>query len=181
MNEPADPTTVELYLQGGYVSGRTHQIGQRRRLVDVLNGQEAVFELESAQLTLASSDTIRVLPNIAVDKSSILAAVPHETREQLRQRAILNTGISRSRGTQTRIGLLLTPLYVEGTAHMATEASMLRTGVKTFPRFFPLTSTVLYVPDGEALELPVLLVNRDSVSAISPVAESMPNAAGFGL
>jgi hypothetical protein len=166
MNENKEPISVELYLQGGHLTGRTHQVEKRRRLVDVLNGPESVFEIESAMLTLTANGATRVLPSIAVDKTSILAAAPHETHEQVRRRALLNAGISRSL-TTTPIGLLMTPLYVEGTAHVAPGAGQARPDLTGFARFFPLTAAVLYLPDGRAVKLPVLLVNRDCVSAIS--------------
>jgi hypothetical protein len=182
MNEAARaPLLVEVYVQGGHIAGLTHQVEERRRLVDILNAQDAIFELQSAKLTLASSGLPRFFPVLSIDKKSILAAIPHETQDQLRQRAMLNTGIGRSATLQAQMGFLLLSLYIEGTAHVAPGAGKLRPDPRVFTHFFPLTSATLYLPDGDPLEVPVLLLNRDALVSISLLSEaSMSRPGSFG-
>jgi hypothetical protein len=165
-NQPA--LLVELYLKDGHISGLTDQVEQRRRLVDVLNGPDRFFSLDQAKLTLYASGGARFVQAMTVDKSAIILAVPHEIHEQLRLRAILNTGISAGRSTvQTQLGLVIPPLYVEGTAHLLPGAGKLRPDLASFSRFFALTSAQVTLQDGSNLELPVVLINRDGVAAVS--------------
>lgn len=163
---------MEVYLHGGHVSGVTRQVEQRKRLVDVLNAPDTLFELESAKLTIAAGDEPRYFPIMAIDKGAILAAIPHETREQMRHRALLNTAIGRSMTRQAQMGFLLPPLYVEGTAHVSAGAGKLRPNPAVFARFFPITGAALYLPDVDPLELSVVLLNRDNLASISLLSDT---------
>jgi hypothetical protein len=168
------PLLVQLFIQGGHISGVTRHVEERRRLVDVLNGPDANFEIEEAKLTLSPSGLARHFPTLTIDKKAILAAVPHETQDQVRQRAMLNTGMGRAATLQATMGFLLPPLYIEGTAHIAPGAGRLRPDPRVFTRFFPITSALCYLPDGEPLELEVLLLHRDAIASISLLSSAPP-------
>ena len=43
----------------------------------------------------------------------------------------------------------------------------LRADPELFTRFFPMTEGRLYLPDGKAVEAPVILLNRDHLVAVS--------------
>jgi hypothetical protein len=167
-----EPLLVEVYLKGGHVSGLTRLVEERVRLVDLLNNPDSLFELESAKLTAGDSGVARFLPSLVIEKSAILVAIPHETQDQLRHRAMLNTGLGRTT-KQAQISVLLPPLFVEGTAHFAPGTMRFRPSLNTFTHFFPLTSAVIHLPDGESVEQPVILVNRDGVAALSLPQESL--------
>ncbi len=166
------PLLVEFYLQGAHVSGVSRQVEQRRRLVDVLNGQEGTFELDSAKLTIQSSGMPRFFPTLSLQKRSIIAAIPHETQDQVRMRAVLNSGMGRAGTMQAQIAVLVPPYYIEGTAHMAPGSGKLRPDPAVFTHFFPITAAQLFLPEGQSLELPVLLVNRDCISAMALLSEA---------
>jgi hypothetical protein len=169
---------VELYIKGGHVNGVTTQVEGRRRLVDVLNGPESMIELSDAKLTLATNGMARFFRSLSIAKSAMLAAIPHETQEQMRQRAMLNTGLGRSTTLEAQLGLLVPPLYVEGSAHLAPGAGKLRADLKTFTPFFALTSASLYLPEGDVVEADVILLARDAVVSTSVISE--PSMTGFG-
>jgi hypothetical protein len=173
LNEGMRPGSllVELYIRGAHVNGVTTQVEGRRRLVDVLNSPEAMIELTDAKLTVATNGMSRFYRTLSIAKGSMLAAVPHETQDQMRQRAMLNTGLGHSTTMEAQLGLLLPPLYIEGTAHMAPGAGKMRADLKTFTPFFALTAASLYLPEGDVVELPVVLVNRDAAVVTSIISE----------
>ena len=74
--------------------------------------------LESALLTLGHTSEPRAFDSIALQKREVLVAIPRETEEQRRQRAIANTGVANLSSVRVRIGVYLAPLYVEGEAHI---------------------------------------------------------------
>ena len=181
MNEGmrAGALLVELYIKGGHVNGVTAQVEGRRRLVDVLNSPESMIELTDAKLSIATNGMARFFRALSIAKSSMLAAVPHETQDQMRQRAMLNTGLGHATTMQAQLGLLLPPLYVEGTAHVAPGAGKMRADLKTFTPFFALTASSIYLPEGDVVEMPVVLVNRDAVVVTSIVSEPAMSNPGF--
>ena len=170
---------VELYIRGGHVNGMTTQVEGRRRLVDVLNGPESMIELTDAKLTLTGNGMARFFRTLSIAKSSMLVAVPHETQEPMHQRAMLNTGLGQSTTREAELGLLLPPLYIEGTAHLAPGAGKMRTDLKTFTPFFALTSASLYLLEGDVVEMPVVVVNRDATVVTSIISEPALSNLGF--
>src|SRR3989304_4274300 len=91
-----DRLLVEVILTGGQLAnGYTEQVGERRRLVDVLNSPEEIFELEAATVASTPGAKPRAFPTLAIEKRAILAAIPRETEEQARRRVVLATGVGR--------------------------------------------------------------------------------------
>jgi hypothetical protein len=96
MNEVDAPLLVELFLNGARIKGLCRGVGRRRRLAELLNTPTDVFELESAVVTLAVGAPMHA-PSLAIEKRSIIAAIPWETREQDRLRALDTSTLGRRR------------------------------------------------------------------------------------
>jgi hypothetical protein len=171
----SQPLLVELFLANGRIRGLTSQVEQRRRLVDVLNSSDEAFHLDGARVSVGAGEP-RDLPNLNVEKRAIIAAIPHETEEQLHQRAMLRMMVGATPTKTARVTVLLPPFIAEGVAHMPASVGNLRgqlhadTGM--FNRFMTMTEARLVLPNGTAIDVPVLFVNRDLVAAMTSPVES---------
>ncbi|HLG12490.1 MAG TPA: hypothetical protein VI876_12090 [Dehalococcoidia bacterium] len=174
MNQNEAPLLVELFLNGARIKGLCRQAGRRRRLAEILNTPDDVFELESAVVTLSVGAPMHA-PSLAVEKKSIIAAIPWETREQDRQRALDASTLGRAQTTPMPVVAFSPPYVFSGTAHMpasyVTTRGKLHPDPSVFLHFFPVTKAHMTLADGSQLEAPVLLVNRESVSAMGRAAE----------
>jgi hypothetical protein len=173
----ANPHTllVELFLSNGRLQGLTHEVRDRRRLVDVLTEASPTFRLESARVLLGSSSEPREFPHLNVEKRAILAAIPRETEAQIRQRTMLTTMVGRTSTHMIEATLLLPPFLAEGSIHVPQSVggigSKLTADAQIFARFISVTGARLTLPGGAVVETPVLLVNRDLIAGISAVEE----------
>jgi len=171
----SQPLLVELFLENARIRGLSNQVEERRRLVDVLNSDDEAFHLNQANVSLGAGAP-RDLANLNVEKRAIVVAIPHESEEQLRQRAMLRMTVGASPTKPAEITVLVPPFVAEGTAHLPPSVGTLRgnlhanTGV--FNRFLTMTDAKLILPNGSAIEAPVMLINRDLIAAISSPAES---------
>jgi hypothetical protein len=172
---------VELFLSNGRVHGLTHEVHDRRRLVDVLTEPGPVFTLEAAKVLLGSSSSAREFPSLNVEKRAILAAIPHETQQQQRQRTMLTTMVGKSQTRAIQATLLLPPFIAEGSVHVPQSVggigSKLTADAQLFPRFISVTGATLILPGGTEVQSGVLLVNRDLIAGISAVEEKRHPAA----
>jgi len=167
MNQDASPLLVELYLERAHISGACHDVQERRRLIDVLNHQDETIELHDVQVSLGSG-VARHYEEMHVAKSSILAAVPRETQEQSRRRAVLTNIAGKQETRQMSLALLLPPIAVEGAAHMPVGAGA--KSIKSFSKFFSLTGATLAMTGNADRELDVVIVCRDHVLAMSELS-----------
>lgn len=159
------------------VRGVTTLVSGRRRLVDLLNNSEEMFQLESVTLTpppgapppQGSEDPRRRrFASLVIEKEAIYLAMPLETPEQLRARAVLATLVGRLATVRVPLTVLLPPLIIEGVGHLPPGFGQVRADPEMFSRFFPLTDVRLVLSDGSAREgLPIVLLNRDQVAAMS--------------
>ena len=174
MNELDAPLLVELFLNGARIKGLCREVGRRRRLAEVLNTPSDVFELESAVVTLSVGAPMHA-PSLAIEKRSIIAAIPWETREQNRHRALETSTLGRAQTTPMTMVAFSPPFVFSGTAHMpagyVTTRGKLHPDPNIFAHFFSVTGAQMTLPDGSQLEAPVIIVNREAVSAMSRVAE----------
>jgi hypothetical protein len=168
MNQELSPLLVEIFLERAHILGVCRQVQERRRLIDVLNGQDDMLEIEQARVSLGSSEP-KNYETLSVLKSSILAAVPRETQEQNRRRAVLTNMMGRQETRQKQISLIVPPLVLDGSAHISAGAGGAMS-VKTFSKFFPLTGATLAISGQANRELDVVLVSRDHIIAMSVVA-----------
>ena len=173
----ANPNTllVELFLSNGRVHGLTHEVRDRRRLIDVLTESSSVVRLESARVLLGSSPAGREFASLNVEKRAILAAIPHETQQQQRQRTMLTTTVGKYETRAMRATLLLPPFIAEGSMHVPQSVGnigdKLTADAQIFARFISVTGAKLILPGGTEIETPILLVNRDLIAGISVVDE----------
>jgi hypothetical protein len=164
MNQEPAPLLVELYLERAHIIGVCRQVQERRRLIDVLNHQDDTIEIEEARVSLGSGVS-KQYETIQIQKSAILAAVPRETEEQNRRRAVLTNMMGRQETRQKSLALILPPLAIEGQAHVAGGAGAL--SVKIFTKFFPLTAATLSMAGNADRQLGVIIVSRDHVLGMS--------------
>jgi len=167
MNQQIAPLLVELYLERAHIVGICREVQERRRLIDVLNHQGETLELEDARVSLGNGVT-KEFETLNVQKSSILAAIPRETDQQSRRRAIMTNVAGKQETRQMSLTLVLPPLSVEGVAHVPPGAGA--TSIKAFTKFFSLTGATLSMAGNADRELEVIFVSRDQVMALSEAA-----------
>ncbi len=164
------PLLVELYLAQARIAGLNFQTEERRRLIDVLNAQEDAIQLEDVRVALVGGQK-RELPKIMVEKRAIIAAVPRETSEQSRQRLMERNVMGHAETQPLNLTLIIPPFVAEGTTHLLGGRQAVRKRLRADPdlfgRFFSMTDGRLYLPDGNVLEAPVILLNRDNLVAVS--------------
>jgi hypothetical protein len=170
-----NPLLVELFLSNGRVHGHTHEVRDRRRLIDVLTESSPSFRLEAAKVLLGSSPDGREFASLNVEKRAILAAIPRETEQQQRQRTMLTTMVGKSQTQAIHATLLLPPFIAEGSIHVPQSVgnigNKLTADAQIFARFISMTGARLTLPGGTDVETPVLLVNRDLIAGISVIEE----------
>jgi hypothetical protein len=108
---------------------------------------------------------------MTLSKDAILVAIPRETNEQVRMRSIQSTMVGHPSTMQARMAILVPPLLVEGIAHGPSGSTRLTPDPAIFSRFFSVTDAMITLADGSSEAMPVALVNRDAVAAMTLVAE----------
>src|SRR5438270_6659990 len=106
MNQEMAPLLVELYLERAHVVGVCRDVQERRRLIDVLNHQDDMIEIEDARVSLGSGAT-KQYETLRVLKSAVLAAVPRETEEQSRRRAVMTNVMGKQETRRLSLVLIL--------------------------------------------------------------------------
>jgi hypothetical protein len=176
----ASPLLVEVFLANGRIRGLTHEVHSRHRLVDVLGAASQSLALKSVQTRLGASMNAREFVTLNIEKRAIVAAIPHETKQQERERSVLTTTVGKSQTQPLHATLILPPFVAEGSIHVpfgfAGIGTKLTANPQIFGPFVPVTGARLTLPGGETLEAPVLLVNRDLIAAISVSEEKRPAA-----
>jgi len=171
----ASPLLVELFLTNGRIRGVTHEVRGRKRLLDVLTDGGPSLRLESANVLFASTSGARELASLNVEKRSIVAAIPHETQQQLRERSMLTSTVGKYQTQPLHAVLLLPPFIAEGSIHVPSSVgsigARLTADAQIFASFVSVTGAKLSLPGGSEIESPVLLVNRDLIAGISVVDE----------
>lgn len=163
-----EPLRIELYLEHSHIVAVCRQVGELRRLVDILNHGDEMLELEEASVTLSPALEPRTYAKLTVPKVSILAAVPHETPDDNRRRTLLANIVAKPEKTQKALTLIVPPLIIAGSTHISVGGAQRRFG-DVFARFFPVTSATVSI-DGQADGTrPVILVGRDHVVGTSPL------------
>jgi hypothetical protein len=175
MDDREAPLLVELFLHGATIKGLSREVGRRRRLVEILSTPGDVFELESAVVTLKVGAPMHS-PSLSVEKKSIIAAVPWETKEQDRQRALDTSMLGRSQTTPVPVVTFSPPFVVSGVAHLPqgyiNPRRTLHPDPSVFLHFFPVTQARMTLADGSQVQAPVIIVNRECVSAMGRAAEA---------
>lgn len=163
---------VELLLHGARIEGYCGQVELRRRLSEVLNTPGDVVELDDAVAKMTLGESLQT-PSITVEKRAIIAAIPWETSEQDRQRALATSMTGRAKTIQLPVVVLSPPFVIAGNAHLpgGYGTSTLRPDPNVFAHFFSMTNARITLEDGAFLDAPVVLVNRDAVSAMARTTE----------
>src|SRR5690242_10833039 len=89
MNQEAESLLVELYLPDAHIFGACRQVAEHRRLLDVLNHQDSMLELDQVSVSFGKDTEPRSYETLLIAKSEILVAVPRETTQQSRRRAVI--------------------------------------------------------------------------------------------
>jgi hypothetical protein len=171
MNQEPGPLVVELYLEGARAIGICRQVQERRRLIDILNTQDAILEMEEASVLIQGAREPHQYPTLAVIKQTIIAAVPRETQDQTRLRAVF-TMMGKQATTQQHVSLVVPPLRVEGTAHLSMSAGATVNLTERMSKFFPITGATMAANHEEERQLDVILVSRDHVVGTSVLPAS---------
>jgi hypothetical protein len=172
MKQTDSALLVEVFLHGARIEGYSTQVEMRRRLSEVLNTPDEILELERAVARTGHGGPLE-MPSITIEKKSIIAAIPWETQEQNRQRALATSMTGRAKTIQLPVLVLSPPLVISGTAHLpgGFGTSALRADASLFAHFFSITDARVTREDGTFLDAPVVLVNREVVSAMARTAQ----------
>jgi hypothetical protein len=163
---------VEAYLDRARLVGLLANIGQNRRLVDVLANQDVSFELEWAEARLTSGSEGYRFKAVTVKKADLLYAIPRETAEQIKARALFRTGMSTQTAAAMDVGILLKTCHIAGTALVAPGMNRMKIDASAFPGFFALSGAVITQPDGTKAQEQVVVVNREAIIALGRPNES---------
>lgn len=174
MNRPGDaqsaessPIFVDVVLNGTLLHGRLREIDSGRRLVDTLNSNDASLKLTLVKITDWEGRSLAFLPELAIEKQHILAAIPAETEDYRRQRRVSAMGMAHSSMKAVPLLALLPPLVIEGVAYVHPHVIALRPDASIFGRFIPLTDAVLRLTTQITIDTAIAVVNRDMIAAIS--------------
>jgi hypothetical protein len=142
-----------------------------RRLAELLtSGGDQFVLLKQVSISDLAGAGIETFPELPVDKSEIIAAVPFETPEELRQQQARRTGLPRPHLMQVPVVALLPPLVIRGTAYLPPPASVVR--AQMLGQFFTLTHVRMRLPSGESVTAEVMVVNRDRLGGITKLTEA---------
>ncbi len=157
---------VEAYLDRARLTGLLANIGQNRRLVDILTNQDATLELEWAEARLSGGTEGYRFKSVVIKKSDLLYAIPRETSDQVKARALFRTGMSKQDSASMEVGILLRSCHLSGTTLLPPGMNRTKVDSSAFPRFFAVTAAQLHHEDGTQTEEPVVIVNRDAIIAL---------------
>lgn len=164
---------VEVFLDRARVFGVLPNIGQNRRLVDVLNSTDLTFELQLAEARLHGGQQSQRYKSVTLKKQDVLYAIPRETQDQLRARALYRTGMSVRTTAPLPLSLLLPGYLVRGTAYVSPAlANRATIDPEALPVFLPLTDATIGLADGTNHSEAVVIVNRAAVLALGRAAEA---------
>jgi hypothetical protein len=163
---------VEAYLDRARLTGLLANVAQNRRLVDILGNQDTSFELEWAEARLTGSSSSYRFKSVNVKKSDLLYAIPRETTDQLKARALFRTGMVNQATEAMELGVLLKTCHISGRALVPPAMNRGKVITSAFPGFFALTGAMITQPDGTTTEEQVVIVNRDAIIALGRPDES---------
>jgi len=166
MTNQQSSLVVELFLDRARVIGLIPNVSQNRRLVDVLGNQDLSIELEEAEARLAGGSQSYRFSSMSLKKSDVLFAVPRETPNQIKARAMYRTGMSTQAQTSMPIGVLLSTCHIAGKTYVSSSMSRQKLEVASFSHFFAIAEASITQADGSKSEEPVVIVNRDAILAI---------------
>jgi hypothetical protein len=111
-------------------------------------------------------------PTLAIIKHSIIAAVPRETKEQNRMRAVLTNMMGKQNTAQQTVSLIVPPLTIEGAAHMPMGAGVQVNLTERLSKYFPVTMATVSTPYEADRQMEVVLVSREHVvgTSVAPVS-----------
>lgn len=157
---------VEIYLDRARITGLLPNVSQNRRLVDVLGNQDLSFQLESAEACLAGGEQPYRFKSMTIKKSDVLYAIPRETQDQIRARALYRTGMSTQATASTPLAVLLNTCHISGKALVPPSMNRQNLEATSFPSFFALTGATITQADGSTSKEQVVIVNRDAILAL---------------
>jgi hypothetical protein len=163
---------VEAYLDRARIIGVLPGITQNRRLVDLLCTQDAAIVLDLAEARLTGGSQGYRFKSVTVRKADLLYAIPRETSEQLRARALMRTGMPTQTSLPMALAVLLPTCHIAGTTLIPTAMSRPNVEASQFPHFFAITGAVITQADGTSREEQVVIVNRDAIVALGRPNES---------
>ena len=162
---------VEAHLDRARIVGLLPNLTQNRRLVDILGNQDATFELEWAEACLSGGSERYGFKATAVKKTDLLYAIPRETDEQVKSRALYRTGMSNQALESLAVGVLFSTCHIAGTALLPPGMNRQKLDVASFPRFFAISGAIVTQADGTTTSEQVVVVNGQAILAIGRPAD----------
>lgn len=161
---------VEAVLATMRIRGLLKNVPANRRLVDVLSSQDAVVELHSAEVRRHAAAEAQKFPSLLVRKDDLIYAIPRETAEQVRTRALSRTGMVTPIGRRAPVTVMTSGYVLSGTATLPPGMNPARLEIAMLPHFFALAGASVTDDDGSVTEEEVIVVNRGQVVALARAA-----------
>lgn len=161
---------VEAHFAAMRVTGVLRNLAPNRRLVDVLSTQEPGLELHTAEVRRGPAAMLTRFPSLQVRKDDLVYAIPRETAEQVRARAMSRTGMMTPLGQRAPITVMTPCGVIAGTVTLPPGMNLARIEMAMLPNFFALAAATITDADGNTAEEEVAVVNRGQVVALARAA-----------
>jgi hypothetical protein len=180
--------TVDLLLSAYRLVGVSYQVTEKLRLSDVLNSRSDTFVLRHASVLSLKGQVMASLPEVAVQKSQIMAAIPKESEDYRHQHQIFRVGIVKPTLVHVPVLALLPPYAATGKVHVAPNSDLADLAHSGLLGFFAVTDTVIFSGDERLYQGPIVLLNRDLIGMLgqtgqeehdpAPAREAQPEESG---
>ncbi len=171
----AGPTgvTVDLLLPGYRLIGVSYQVTEKVRLSDVLSARGETVLLRHASVLSLKGQVIASLPEVTIEKSQLIAAIPKESEDYQHRQRLFRAGMTKPMLVRSPVLALVPPYAATGKVHLPPNSDLSDPAHSGLGRFFPLTDAVLFMGDDRLYQGPVVLVNRDLVAMLGRTGEDI--------
>ena len=165
--------TVDFLLSGYRLVGVSYQVNEKVRLSDVLSSRSETIVLKHASVLGLKGQVMASLPEITVEKSQIVAAIPKESEEYKHQQQLFRVGMVKPTLVRIPVLALLPPYAATGRVHLPPNSDLSDPVHSGLTRFFPLTDAVLFMGEERLYQGPVVLVNRDMLAMLGRTGDEI--------
>jgi hypothetical protein len=165
--------TVDLLLPAYRLIGVTYEVTEKLRLSDVLNSRSDTFVLRHASVLSLTGQVMASLPEVAVQKGQIMAAIPKESEDYTHQHQIFRVGMVKPTLVRVPVLALLPPYAATGKVHVPPNSDLSDLAHSGLLRFFALTDTALFAGDERLYQGPIALLNRDLVGMLGQTGDEI--------
>ncbi|HXH23033.1 MAG TPA: hypothetical protein VNN10_13485 [Dehalococcoidia bacterium] len=170
--------TVDLLLSGYRLAGVSYQVTAKLRLSDLLNSRSETFLLRHASVLSLKGQVMASLPEVSVQKTQIIAAIPKESEDYKHQHQLYRVGMVKPTLVRVPVLALLPPYAATGKVHVPPNSDLSDPAHSGLLRFFPLTDTFLFLGEERLYQGPVVLLNRDMLAVLGQTGDEIQDPPG---